>query len=289
MANLFEKLLKKRNDINNELEKKFDAKDLMYNDVQLNFDYGTSEFKKELVFNEFKNIQRSKINEILEINTVHLYHGFEGTEAGIFITNTSNETIELYKVKLGLMSEYNCLAGDEVIDFKGNVRIQPNSSVYQEVVFKTLNLNQNIKNLKVVFSDLDSLKVYYNKQMDMENLLDPDISENTKEFLRDKFYDIPILREDEFIIDPILALGENDGINLIILFRNGSNKDIVLKSIPIIISMQENLPIYIGAINLNNTEFIVEGNKGKLVNFKIPLESMMVKPIKNYNYKFSIQ
>src|SRR3712207_31397 len=210
VANLFEILFKKPQDLNAELEEKFDLDALTHENVKLNFNYGTSPFKKQLVFNEFEKIQKPKINEVLNIKTVHLYHGFEGTEAGIFITNTSNETIELYKVRLGLMSEYNCLAGEEDIDFKGEVKIEPNSSVYEEIVFKTLNLNENITNLKVVFSDMDSLKVSYNKEMDMENLLDEGTSENTKEFLRDKFYDIPLLREGEFIVDPILALGEED-------------------------------------------------------------------------------
>ncbi|WP_142413362.1 SLAP domain-containing protein [Hathewaya massiliensis] len=288
MSSLFDKLFKKPIDINSQLEKRLNIEEMFKDKMPLNFDYGTSEFKKENIYKEYKKIPEYKEENLLTIETVYTYHGFEGIEAGVFFINTSNNPVELYNIEFSIINKEGKVKGREVVNFKGDVRIEANSSFYYEFLFKGLHINELEKDLSITFSSLEELKVSAIKDMDMENFLQEDLPEASKEFFREKFYGIPSLREGEFIIDPIFALGEEDGINVILLLRNGSNRDIVLNSIPISISLKEDLPIYIGSINLSEQGVLVQKNKGKLLSLKVPRDVIMLNPIKDYVYKLSL-
>lgn len=293
MASLFDKLFKKPIDINSELERNFDFSGLEKENLPLNFEYGTSDFKKGLILNEYAKVKSNKdankeIKDVLDISTVFWYDGFEGVEAGVFISNTSNTPVEIYRVNLGLVNNEGTLIRRKTVNLKGDMRIEPNSSFYYEILFENVHIDSDLGELKVVFLDIHELKVSYTKELDMENLLDKSLSEDTKEFLREKFYDIPSLRTGEFIVDPIFAMGEEDGIDIIILLRNGSHREINLVSLPVTISMQESLPIYIGTLNFKDKPIRIEPNKGKLVNMKIPKMFMPAVPVKDYTYKITL-
>lgn len=293
MPSLFDKLFRKPIDINSELERNFDFNGMEKEKLPLNFGYGTSDFKKELIFNEYGNVKNNiakdkEIKDVLNIDTVFWYDGFEGVEAGVFISNTSNTPVEIYRVNLGLVNNEGTLIRRKTVNLKGDMRIEPNSSFYYEILFENVHIAGDLGELKVVFLDIHELKVSYTKELDMENLLDKSLSEDTKEFLREKFYDVPSLRTGEFIVDPIFAMGEEDGIDIIILLRNGSHREINLVSLPVTISMQESLPIYIGTLNFKDKPIRVESNKGKLVNMKIPKMFMPAVPVKDYTYKITL-
>lgn len=289
MASLFYKLFGKAKDINAELENQFDIEVVEKDKFPIDFDYGTSDFKKQLIYDEYKKIEEPLVDNIMKIETVYIYNGFDGIEAGIFFINTSDKPVELYSVKLGLANRENELLLDDTINFNGEVRIEPKSSFFYEILFKYVNVD-DVEGLKVVLPNLNDLNISYTKDIDMENLLDENsLSEETKDFLRERFYDLPALREGEVIIDPVYALGTENGINLIMLIRNGSNKEIVLDSLPIVVSMKEGLPIYIGELDFNKEGFSIGEEQGKLINLQVPKDAMMIPPIENYAYKFSFK
>lgn len=278
MNSLFEKLFEKEN--KNDDQKKSKA--------FLKFPSGFSSFRKEAIGKQYSEISKVEAESALEIKTSFIYHGYDGVEAGIFIRNTSHKKVEIHKLKLGLMDENGKVLRDTVIDFKGEVRIEPNCGFYYEILFENIFIRGEVKNLQVVFSDFNSIEILNSLEMNMENLLPEDLEEEVKEFLEDKFYNIPPIRQGQFIIDPLLAMGDEDGINVILLFRNGSDKDVLINSVPLKIEFKENIPVYIGTFSMDNKGLKIEKNNGKLISIKIQKDFIMGEPRVDYSYNVKI-
>lgn len=287
MSNIFEKLFKKPEDIANQLEK--NIINIQDENLLLQFDYGTSDFKKNILYDEYKKIHRPSPSDYLSIETVNIYHGYEGIEAQVFITNSSSTPVELHRVPLGLLDSKEHLIAKKIIDFKGEYRIKKDSSFYYEILFEGVKISEEIKDLKVVFSSLFKTGFFYSKDMDMESFINDDLPSDTKEYLRERLYDIPSIRQGEVIIDPLIAVGEEEGVVALILLRNGSNRDITISSLPINISLDGNVLVYKGEYTFKGEGIFVEKNKGKLIDIRVPKEYIYGKSIKDYKYKVSIK
>lgn len=292
MGSLFYKLFGKPKDISFELKNKFNIEGTNIEKFPIHFNYGTSNFRKILIYDEYKKIEKPSEKNLIQIETVYIYEGYEGVEAGVFFINTSSLPVEFYKLRLALIDKNKNIIFEKNININGEVIISPNASMFYEIKFEDIILleNINIKELQIVLPDLNDLAISYTTDIDMENLLDEkSLSEDTKEFLRERFFEISSIRKGEFIVDPIYAIGDKEGINLIILFRNASNIDIQLNSIPIVVSMQEGLPIYMGEVDFNDNNLIIGESTGKLLNVNIPKENMLIDPLENYVYKFTFK
>jgi|GEM_PF-2476575 len=287
MANIFEKLFKKPEDVANQLEE--NIINIQDENLLLQFDYGTSDFKKNLLYEEYKKSHRPSPSDYLSIETVNIYHGYEGIEAQVFITNTSSTHVELYRVPLGLIDSKGKLITKKIINFKGENRIKRGSSFYYEILFEDVKISEEIKELKVVFSSLFSTGFFYSKDMDMESFINDDLPSDTKEYLRERLYDIPSIRQGEVIIDPLIALGEEEGVVALILLRNGSSRDVTISSLPVSISLDGDILVYKGDYTFKGEGIFVEKNKGKLIDIRVPKEYIYGKSIKDYKYKISIK
>ncbi len=293
MDNLFDRLFKNKDKSEN--DEIIKSEDNILKDskskIPLIFDYGTSDFKKELLYDEYEKLvkDQDEYEDTLEVYTLSVYHGYEGVEVSVFIKNTSDNIVELYNTNLILMDPEGKKLAEKVINFKGEVRISPKSSFFYEILFEDIFLDEEIKELQVNFSSFKDIKASYIKDMDMENLLTQEFPEDIKEFLREKFYEIPSIREGEFILDPLCALGEQNGINVLMLLRNASEREITINSMPLKVYFTKNIPIYIGTFNMMDNGFSVEKNKGKLVSFRIPKEVIMGEPIINYVYTVEVK
>ncbi|SHK08647.1 SLAP domain-containing protein [Hathewaya proteolytica DSM 3090] len=293
MANLFGELFKKPADISSELEKQIDFDEITGENPPVEFMYGTSDFKKEQVLREYYKVKESisnhkNINKLITIDTIYRYNGFEGIEIGIFLTNTTENPVELYAMNLGLFNEDGIPIRQKYLDFKGEITINPNSSLYYEILFENVHVQMENVNLKVGFLDTEELKVSYIKELNVDSAVSKSLSEEVKDFLREKFFDIPQIRHGEISLDPILAIGREDGINVIILARNASDRDVTLNSIPIKICMKEDLPIYVGNLNFNEDSIILNSDKCKLLNISVNQEFVPVNIVKDYIYKLKI-
>ncbi|MEG0308858.1 MAG: SLAP domain-containing protein [Clostridium sp.] len=287
MPSIFEKLFKKPEDIATKLEESII--DGVGETLPLQFDYGTSDFKKNLLYNEYKKIDKISVSDYLSIETVNIYHGYEGVEAQVFITNTSSTSVELHNVPLGLLNQEGKLVADKVIDFKGDYRIKGNSSFYYEVLFEGVTMSEEIKDLKVVFSSLYNTGFAYTKDMDIDSFIDDNLPRDTKEFIREKLYDIPSIRQGEFIIDPIVAIGQSEGIVALVLLRNGSNRDVTISSLPISVFLEGDILVYKGSHALEDKGILVEKNKGKLIDIRIPKGYIYGEAIEDYIYNLKVK
>ncbi|WP_346867060.1 SLAP domain-containing protein [Clostridium sp. UBA1353] len=268
MPSLFDKLFKKPEALAEELDQVLIGRE--YKEFPLSFDYGVSDFKKELVYKDYKDFDKARLENQLTIETLNIYHGYEGVEAGVFIFNTSSTPVELYNVNLALENSEGKLLARKTVDFKGDCRIEPNSSVFHEILFEDVVIEGEPKNIQVVFTNLFGMKISYTEEMDIESFMDENLPEATKEYLRDKLYEVPSIRSGELIVDPIVAVGGKDSITAMILIRNASKSNVTINSIPIKIYMKENIPIYIGEYTASENGIKIEENKGRLITVKIP-------------------
>lgn len=229
-----------------------------------------SDFHYNLINEEF---QKKLYNKELKNNNIILYSSYvyedeENIEFGIYLINTSNKEIDLKSINISI---YNLEKNIYTEKFIINRNIDKKSAIFREfkVIRKNIKESYSIDNLSLAINDINNIKKYPYINIDIKNF--PEIknkysNREIKKFIKN----LPTIDNNKLSID-IFRVGEiKEGFYIIALFRNSSDRDISIKSIPLTIENQLNLLIYKGVFSVNNESLDIQGNSGKIKVIVIP-------------------
>lgn len=231
-----------------------------------------SEFYYSLLNEEFQKILYDKNlrNNNINIYTSYVYEDDENIEFGVYFINTSSSEVILNSIKLTL---YNL---DEIIhteEYFINKNINSYSAVFKEIKIAKdiIESKYTISNLSIGIRELGNVKKYPYINIEIKNLPKIDDKHNYRE-IKKFIKNLPIIEENQICID-IFRVGEiKEGFFIIALFRNSSNNDVNIKSIPIEVENENNLLIYKGVFNVVDDSLNIEAKSGKIKVIVIPRE-----------------
>lgn len=229
-----------------------------------------SEFHYDLINEEF---QKSLYNNKLKNNNITLYSSYvyedeEKIEFGIYLINTSKKNVELKSINISIYNLDNNIYTEEVLI---NKDIEIGSAIFREFKVSKENIKEEyiIDNLSLSIGNINNIRKIPYINIDIKNL--PDIKDkynnrDVKKFIKA----LPAIEEEQICID-IFRVGEiEEGFYIITLFRNSSDREINIKSIPITVENNRNLLIYKGVFEVNDNSLAIKGRSGKLKVIVIP-------------------
>ena len=232
-----------------------------------------SEFHNNLLDSEYIDLTKKNnfIDEHLHINLVYISEKEEELEIGAYITNNSNRDIQLKNLPI-------CLYKDNIKVFEKiysiNKSVESKQATFIELTIPLiLSLKgKGYENIDINFGDGRSIAKYPYVNIDIKEL--PRINgyksyREMKKFIKT----LPTIRKNELRVDNFKVGEVEDGFCIIALFRNSSNKELNIKSIPLKVYTDTNILVYTGVYNINNNGLKLGGNKGKFYTIVIPFEN----------------
>lgn len=229
-----------------------------------------SEFHYNLINEEF---QKSLYSRELKNNNITLYSSYvyedeESIEFGIYLINTSKKNVELKSINISIYNLDNNIYTEEVLI---NKDIKIGSAIFREFKVSKENIKDeyNIDNLSLSISNISNIRKTPYINIDIKNLPDIDDKYNNRD-IKKFIKSLPVIEENQVCID-IFRVGEIDkGFYIIALFRNSSDREINIKSIPITVENNMDLLIYKGVFDVNDNSLLIQAKSGKIKVIIIP-------------------
>lgn len=242
------------------------------NDLQISLkkEIHESEFYYDLLKEEFQQILYNKDlrNNHINIYSSYVYEDEEYIEFGVYFINVSKIDIVLNTLPLAVYNEDNLIYKE---GFEINKIVEGNSAIFKEIKVPkdSINNSYKISNLSIGIEGIRSIKKYPYINVEIKNLPKTKDYVNYRE-LKKFINNLPVIEEDELCID-IFRVGEiEEGFYIIALFRNSSNRNINIKSIPLTVENPSDLLIYKGVFTSNEDSLNILSNSGKIMVITIP-------------------
>lgn len=229
-----------------------------------------SDFYNKLLFEEYNELKKNNIfiDNHLHINISYLIENDYEYEFGVYITNNSNNEILIKEIPI-IIKNNNNLLKERVLSLNKNLKSF--EATFVEIKFDKNDFDEdfNIDLVNIEFGNINEFirNNYIKIDFDgIDKIRDKAGYSEIKRFLKD----LTFMKENELAID-IFRVGEiEDGFYIIALFRNSSNREINIKSIPITVENNINLLIYKGVFEVNDDSLTIKGISGKLKVIVIP-------------------
>lgn len=245
-------------------------------DISFEKEVYESDFYHNLLKDEFKKIiyNNDIINKRLHIFSSYSYENEDEIEFGVYIINSSSENILIKNLPFCLHNNETKIYSEQVFI---NKTIESNSAIFREVRIKKEDIKKEyiFKDLSISIDEINNIRKFPYINVNMDDI--PKSREYTnyrdlKKFLKN----LSVIQENQLCID-IFKTGELDGgFCIIALFRNSSDKPISIKSMPLTITNDIDLPIYKGVFEVKDDSLYIEGNRGKLIVINIPGEEFPI-------------
>ncbi len=229
-----------------------------------------SKFYNDLLEDELKNIMSDKniyYNHIqLKISFVCDNEDF--IQIGIYIVNSSNKDIYLKKIPLIIhITEEKY----ERYILEINREINAEQALFKEIIIakdsECINIDKS--KVSVYIDELNKIKKYPYIEIEIEKLPKVNgyrINREIKKFLKN----VPEIEANQLRID-VFKVGEvEEGFCIIPLIRNSTDRELLIKSIPITVYTESGLMIYKGIYNINDNSLSVGAAKGRFYEIIIP-------------------
>lgn len=246
----------------------------MENTKKIDISLGREIFESDFYHTFLKDeLQKVIYENILKENQLHIFSSYiyendYEIEAGVYIINSSENEIKINNLPLCIYNN-----GEKIYfeDLKVDKKLESYSSVFKEFKINKEKISEEyrIDTLSIGINDLRNIKKYPYINIDVNNL--PKIKEyinyrDIKKFLAN----ISIIDEDQLCID-IFRTGEiEEGLYIIALFRNSSNRTVNITSLPLEVYNASNLLMYKSSFTINDNSLNLEGNTGKMIVITIP-------------------
>lgn len=244
-------------------------------EIQLIRDRVKSDFHNELLTKEYEDkIYKDNFSKNhIHINLSYIHDSEDEIEFGMYISNNSNKEILIKKFPLEFCE-------NEIVKLEKYIEINKEISAYKAIYieFKITKLElanvQEYKNIKVQISQNLEVDKYPYVELDMNNI--PRINgykghREMKKFIKG----LSTIKKDELRIDVFKVAEAENGFGILSLFRNSSDKEVNIKSLPISVYTSHGLLIYKGVYTINDNSLNVEANKGKLHYIEIPFSNFL--------------
>ena len=244
-------------------------------EIQLIKDRLKSDFHNELLNKEYaEKIYKDNFSKNhIHINLSYIHENEEHVDFGMYISNNSNKDILIKKFPL-------VFCEDEIIKLEKYIEINKEISKYEaiHIEFKISKVElvnvQEYKNIKVYISQNLEVDKYPYVKIDMDDI--PRINGYRNHRAMKKFIkNLSTIRKDELRIDVFKVAEAENGFGIISLFRNSSDKEVNIKSLPISVYTSHGLLIYKGVYTINDNSLKIDSNKGKLYYIEIPFTNLL--------------
>ncbi|WP_055069592.1 SLAP domain-containing protein [Clostridium massiliamazoniense] len=240
-----------------------------------------SSYLNNLLFEELKEIILTEelYEGALSLVTKYIYVNNYFIEFGIFIINNSEKEIYIEKIPLSIMEDARKLVDYNLV-IKENFK--PKKAHFHELKIPLEILNKVVeeKSLKLTLGNLRNLKyeeVYNLEIVDLDKVESKSIARKLKKFVKST---TGIERNYLTINKHSISKDKAGNVNVVLLFRNSSDKDLKLKTLPINIYTENNLLCYRQVCSLGD-DFLIPKNKGSFYIMEISKEEFPVEAVSN--------
>lgn len=217
-----------------------------------------SDFLHDMLEEELAGLIAGKkfLNRSLNFIINYIYRNDNDVEFGLFIINKSMEEVFIRELPFIIKDKNN----REVIKkftYEINEKIKINKAIFCEIKVEGI----CEKELELLIGEsremlLDNYFLVNAKNLD--NIKKYSVVRELKKFARN----LPMMKADELSIDLYSIGQDNDKIVLILYFRNSSNRDVSIKSLPLNIYSESRLLAYRDVYLLEDNSLVVPKETG---------------------------
>lgn len=234
-----------------------------------------SKFQKECLIEEIQSLPPIKEGDV-NISTDFMFDIGDKYEVSIFIRNGLQKKINFENVPFLIIDKDNEVLGNKTFNLKEVGDIPPCSVRPWKIYFSKEEINldgKDLKELKVVFDN--NIKAEKTVKVEFQ-----DFPEEMAKPFRDKYEkfleELPLLRVGQVTITTYnVILNENGELSVVIIIRNGSDKQIKLERLPITVKDSRDIEVAKGVFELKDQEITVNPSKAGLYNFIVPKENII--------------
>lgn len=242
-----------------------------------------SEFQREIMSEEVEQINKefplSNNNFDFKIN--YIVENEDDYEVEFYFRNNMKVDLTFGNVPLHFVYD-DAVIAITVVDFKKE---------FGDIKSKSIKVCRfNIEKSKVYYPEHlynSELKLGVNVEYKVEETIEEeivnmpkDLPYDQKNYFESKIKSLPNLIKNTYDIRTLAISGDKDGnVDIVLLIRNGYNKEILIKEMPMALLNKEEIPIYFGTFKSDNIS--VQGEKSRIFLYKIP-KAALIKSYDNY-------
>ncbi|OPJ65084.1 SLAP domain-containing protein [Clostridium oryzae] len=226
----------------------------------------TSSFRMGLMEEEVKEINEKFP---LEENSVNIQLAYanetdEGLEVSFYIRSTMKNNINFEIIPLELIKDGQ-VVGSQVFNLSAIGNVPAYSAVPYTVEFDKKSLKtDDFSDLKVVFSQANALKALKTLDLDISNIPEQ-LQYKYKKQLEEYSKSLPRVRKDSIDLHVYtVSFDEDKNLDVVMLIRNGYDKEIKIEKFPITIYDKNNTVIYTGEY-YSEEGIVISASTSKLI------------------------
>ncbi|NMM65059.1 SLAP domain-containing protein [Clostridium sp. P21] len=233
-----------------------------------NDDNVMSDVQKDILEDEIKELPPIKEGQ-LNVSGVYAYDLGEKIEVKAYIRNGFSEEISLDKIPLIIYNSKNQMLAYQIFNLKNLGAIPPKGARPVKVCFE----KKNVYVEKIPMDDWSlgfDTKIKASRRVNVNYEKLPKSIELEDKLVFDNFLKgLPDVNEGEFTISTFsIGIQENGSIIVTVVMRNGNNKQIALKEIPITLKDDKGNVVKSNLFKLE--DFEVGALKARIFNFAFP-------------------
>jgi len=241
-----------------------------------------SDFQKDLIKEEIEKFPPLTFGGV-DIRTAYIFDDGDRYEASVYIRSALSRPITFEKTLLHIIDKDNNIVGSQLIDLREMGEIPPRSVRPWKVYFDKANVK--IETLKK-----DEYRVAFDSRTNAEKVikvefesLPENLSYEEKQKYEDFLNNLPPIKPGQVSVSSYsLKKDRENNVTLVVLFRNGMNKDIKVQKLPIRISDKEGNKLIEAKFDLENEGIEIGSAKARLHRFIFPAGTIS---LENVNLK----
>lgn len=234
-----------------------------------------SDFQREFIKEELDELPPVLEGEI-NIATTYIFDMEDKFEAGIYIRNGLNKSVNLELVPLNILDKNNNVVAAKIFNFKElgvvpAMSARPWKLYFEKEIVKVEALNKD--DFQIVFDK--NIKAKETVDIGIENIPE-NISAGEKNKYIDFLNGLPAITANEVSISTYSLSKDQEGnLDITLLIRNGALKEINLEKLPIKIIAEDGLEVAYGVFDLQGQSMKVSPRKAVLHRFIFPSSSLL--------------
>lgn len=229
-----------------------------------------SDFLQEMLEDELAELINSKelLSGSLNFMIDYFYKGSREIEFGLFIINKSIEEIFIEEVPFVIKNKAsNKVLKEFTYEIKEKIKI--NKASFHEIKMDINGFDLSSEQLTLAIGDSTKMTVDNYFTVNVQNL-DSIKKYSAIRALKKFTKSLELMRKDELRADLYAIYSDENNVVVILYFRNSSNRDISIKSIPINIYSEGNLLAYRDILLLEDNSLLVPKESGMF--FKVSID-----------------
>jgi len=234
-----------------------------------------SDFQREFIKEELDELPPVLEGDI-NIATTYIFDMEDKFEAGIYIRNGLNKQVNLELVPLNILDKDNNIVATKVFNFKELGVVPPMSARPWKLYFEKEIVKVDILNkddFKIVF-DIN-IQAKATVDIEIENIPE-NINSREKQKYMDFLNGLPAIAANQVSVSTYsLTKDQEDNLDITLLIRNGSIKEVNLEKLPIKIIAEDGQEVAGGVFDLQGQAIKVSSRKAVLHRFIFPSSSLL--------------